>query len=285
MPAPIPLPSTVLDPSTHTLVMGIINTTPDSFSDGGVHLDADVAVKSGLQMLRDGADILDVGGESTRPGSLPVSEDEEIRRAIPVIRGIINADPSAVISIDTRRRPIAEAAIKAGATIINDIAGFRDDPSMIDLARETGAAVVVMHMLGQPKNMQKDINYNSFPGDIYDFFVERIRTLEDAGIAPEKIVIDPGIGFGKTFDQNLILINRMEIFKDLGKHLLMAPSRKGFLGKILNEPEASRRDTGTLAAVVASVLKGAAIVRVHEVANTVQACRVADAIVKESAGN
>jgi dihydropteroate synthase len=265
--------------------MGIINTTPDSFSDGGVHLDADVAVKSGLQMLRDGADILDVGGESTRPGSLPVSEDEETRRAIPVIRGIIEADPSAVLSIDTRRRPIAEAAIKAGATIINDIAGFRDDPSMIDLARETGAAVVVMHMLGQPKNMQKDINYISFPGDIYDFFVERIRTLEDAGIAPEKIVIDPGIGFGKTFDQNLILINRMEIFKDLGKHVLMAPSRKGFLGKILNEPEASRRDTGTLAAVVASVLKGAAIVRVHEVANTVQACRVADAIVKENAGN
>lgn len=282
MLAPIPLPSTVLDPASHTLVMGIINTTPDSFSDGGVHFATDVAVKSGLQMIRDGADIVDVGGESTRPGSLPVSVDEEINRAIPVIRGIMESAPSAVISIDTRRRPIAEAAIKAGATIINDIAGFRDDPSMIDLARETGAAVVVMHMLGQPKNMQTDIRYNDFPRDIYDFFVERIRTLENAGIAPEKIVIDPGIGFGKTFDQNLVLINRLEMFHDLGKHVLMAPSRKGFLGKILNEPEASRRDTGTLGVVVASVLKGASIVRVHEVRNTVQACRVADAIRKES---
>jgi dihydropteroate synthase len=285
MLAPIPLPSTVLDPCTRTLVMGIINTTPDSFSDGGVHLDTEVAVKSGLQMIRDGADIVDVGGESTRPGSLPVSVEEEISRAIPVIQGIIAAEPSAVISIDTRRRPIAEAAIRAGATIINDVAGFRDDPSMIDLARESAAAVVVMHMLGQPKNMQKEIQYESFPRDLYDFFVERIRTLEDAGIAPEKIVIDPGIGFGKTFDQNLILINRLEMFKDLGKHVLMGPSRKSFLGKILNEPEACRRDTGTLAAVVASVLKGASIVRVHEVANTVQACRVADAIVKESAGS
>ena len=283
--APIPLPTTVLDPAARTLVMGVINTTPDSFSDGGVHLDTEIAVKSALKMLQDGADIIDVGGESTRPGSLPVSVQEEINRAVPVIRGIIETEPSAIISIDTRRRPIAEAAIKAGATIINDIAGFRDDPSMIDLARETSAAVVVMHMLGQPKNMQKDITYNSFPQDILDFFTERIRTLEDAGIVPEKIVIDPGLGFGKTFDQNLVLINRMEIFKELGKHILMGPSRKSFLGKILNEPEASRRDTGTQAAVVASVLKGATIVRVHEVPNTVQACRVADAIVRENAGN
>jgi dihydropteroate synthase len=281
MLVPIPLPSTTLDPASHTLVMGVINTTPDSFSDGGVHLNADVAVRSALQMFRDGADIVDVGGESTRPGSLPVSVEEEISRAIPVIRGIIETWPSAVVSIDTRRGQIAEAAVKAGATIINDVSGFRDDPTMIDVARETGAGLVVMHMLGQPKTMQQEIHYQSFPKDIYDFFKERIQTLEDAGIAPEKIVIDPGIGFGKTFDQNLILINRQDIFKDLGKHVLIGPSRKAFLGKILNEPEASRRDTGTLAAVVAAVLKGVSIVRVHEVARTVQACRVADAIVRE----
>jgi dihydropteroate synthase len=278
---PIPLPATILDPSFHTLVMGIINTTPDSFSDGGTHLDAEVAVESALRMLQDGADIVDVGGESTRPGSLEVSLEEELGRAIPVVRGIAENSPSAVISIDTRRRPVAEAAIKAGATIINDVSGCRDDPTMIDLARETRVAVVVMHMLGRPKTMQQEIRYDSFPGDIYDFFTERIRTLEDAGIAPEKIVIDPGIGFGKTFDQNLMLLNRQDLFKDLEKHILIAPSRKAFLGKILNEPDASGRDTGTLAAVVAAVLRGASIVRVHEVARTVHACRVADAIVRE----
>ncbi len=181
MLSPIPLPSTTLDPTSHTLVMGVINTTPDSFSDGGVHLDADVAVKSALQMLQDGADIVDVGGESTRPGSLPVSVDEELDRAIPVICGIIGAWPSAVISIDTRRRQVAESAVKAGATIINDVSGFRDDPTMIDLARETGAGLVVMHMLGQPKTMQQEIRYRSFPQDIYDFFKERIQTLERRG--------------------------------------------------------------------------------------------------------
>jgi dihydropteroate synthase len=278
---PIPLPSTTLDPTSHTLVMGVVNTTPDSFSDGGVHLNAEVAVDSALRMIQDGADIIDVGGESTRPGSVPVSPEEELSRAIPVIRGIATAWPSAVISIDTRRRPIAEAAVKAGATIINDVSGFRDDPTMIDLARETEVGLVVMHMLGRPKTMQQEIRYDSFPGDICDFFKERIGRLEDAGIAPERIVIDPGIGFGKTFDQNLILLNRQDIFKSLEKHVLMGPSRKAFLGKILNEPDASRRDTGTLAAVVAAVLRGASIVRVHEVARTVQACRVADAIVRE----
>jgi dihydropteroate synthase len=278
---PIPLPSVVLDPSSRTLVMGVINTTPDSFSDGGVHLAADVAAASGLQMLRDGADIIDVGGESTRPGSLPVSVEEELARAIPVVRAIAESRQDAVVSIDTRRRAVAEAAIKAGASIINDITGFRDDPSMIDLARETGAAVIVMHMLGQPRTMQQDIRYQSFPGDIYEFFQERIHVLEDAGIAPEKIVIDPGIGFGKTFDQNLILINRLDLFKGLGKHVLLGPSRKAFLGKILDQPVAAARDTGTLAVVTAGILRGASIVRVHEVANTVQVCRVADAVLRE----
>jgi dihydropteroate synthase len=281
MADPIMLPSTTLDPRSRTLVMGVINTTPDSFSDGGQHLDPDIAIASGLRMFADGADIVDVGGESTRPGSMPTSPEEEMRRAIPVIQGIVASKPDAVISIDTRRRVVAEAAIKAGATILNDVAGFRDDPTLTDLARETRVPVVIMHMLGQPKTMQAEIRYDSFPGDLVAFFRERIRTLEDSGIAPEKIVIDPGIGFGKTFDQNLTLLNRLDVFLELGKHVLIGPSRKAFLGKILDLPLAADRDTGTLAAVVAAVMRGAAIVRVHDVARTVQVCRVADAVLRE----
>lgn len=281
VPPPIPLSGAVLDPSSHTLVMGIINTTPDSFSDGGLHFHCEAAVTAALQMLDQGADILDVGGESTRPGSSPVSVEEERARTIDVIRNIRSARPDAVISIDTRRRRVAEPAIEAGARIINDVAGFRHDPSMIDLARETSVGVVVMHMLGEPKTMQETIQYRSFPQDIHDFFVERIHTLEDRGIAPERIIIDPGIGFGKTFDQNLMLINRLAFFQDLGKHILVGASRKAFLGKILDEPVPAKRDQGTMATVTAAVLRGASIVRVHNVQAAVQTCKVADAILRE----
>lgn len=278
---PIPLPRTTLDPSSHTLVMGVVNTTPDSFSDGGEHLDPDVAIEAALSMLRAGADIIDVGGESTRPGSSSVSTEEELARVVPVIRGIYQRAADTVISIDTRRRAVAEAALAAGAQIINDVTGFRDEPDLADLARESCAGLVVMHMLGRPKTMQQEIHYNRFPGDIHDFFVERIHTLEAAGIAPERIVIDPGIGFGKTYDQNLILINRLQVFSDLRKHVLIGPSRKAFLGKVLDEAVAQRRGVGTLAAVTAGVLRGASIVRVHDAGPAVQACRVADAILRE----
>ncbi len=278
---PIPLPSCILDPSSHTLVMGVVNITPDSFSDGGKHLDPEVAIRAGLEMLEVGADIIDVGGESTRPGSSPIGVEEEIARIQPVINGILQGRPDAVVSIDTRRQAVAETAVKAGAQIINDVTGFRDDPSMIDLTRESGAAVVVMHMLGSPKTMQIDIRYESFPDDIYKFFQERIRVLEDAGISPEKIIIDPGIGFGKTFDQNLVLINRVEMFRDLSKHILVGPARKAFLGKILDQPVPSERDIGTVAAITATVMRGASIVRAHNAAYTVQACKVADAVLRE----
>jgi dihydropteroate synthase len=284
IPQPIPLPRTVLDLASHTLVMGVINTTPDSFSDGGKHLDPEVAIAAGIEMLEAGADIIDVGGESTRPGSLYVEEDEELQRSVPVIREISRSNPEAVISIDTRRRRVAEAAVAAGAQIINDVSGFRDDPTLVDFGREAGTALIVMHMLGTPKTMQTEIRYNSFPGDIYSFFQERIKTLEQSGIAPEKIVIDPGIGFGKTFDQNLTLINRLDLFKPLGRAILIGPSRKAFLGKILEEPVAAKRDIGTLGAITAAVLRGASIVRVHHVPSTVQVCRVADAILRERTG-
>jgi dihydropteroate synthase len=270
-----------LEIGSRTFVMGIINTTPDSFSDGGKHYDPEVAIASGLKMLEEGADIVDVGGESARPGSLPVEPEEELRRAVPVIKGIAAQRPDAAISIDTRRRTVAEAAISAGAGIINDITGFRDDPSMLDLARETSAGLVVMHMIGEPKNMQQQIHYDSFPGDIFDFFRERIRTLHDAGISPERIVIDPGIGFGKTFDQNLALVNRLEVFRPLGKPILIGPSRKAFIGKILNVPDASRRDPGTMAVVAAAVMRGAAFVRVHDVPSAVATCRIVDAVLRE----
>jgi len=280
-PPPIPLPSFTLDPSSHTLVMGVVNTTPDSFSDGGKHFDPEVAIEASLQMLEAGADIIDVGGESTRPGSLPVDIDEEITRIKPVIEGIIRGARDAVVSIDTRRRLVAETAMEAGAQIINDVTGFRDDPDMVDLARESGAALVVMHMLGAPRTMQIDICYDSFPGDIFAFLQERSRTLEDAGIPPEKIIVDPGLGFGKTFDHNLILINQLEVFKNLGKHILVGPSRKAFLGKILDQPVPAGRDIGTVAAITAAVMRGATIVRAHNVPYTVQACKVLDAVLRE----
>ncbi len=262
--------------------MGIINTTPDSFSDGGVNFRPEDAISSALGMLDEGADILDVGGESTRPGSEYVTESEELERIQPVIRGIIRERPGTTISVDTRRRIVAEAAIKEGATIINDVSGFRDDPSSIDLGRETGAGMIVMHMLGTPKNMQTNIIYDNFPQDIHDFFVERIKILEDKGIGPNKIVIDPGIGFGKTFDQNLALLNRIDLFNDLKKPILVGASRKGFIGKILNEPEPPKRGYGTLATVAACVMGGASIVRVHDVLPAVQVCRVTEAILRGS---
>jgi len=261
--------------------MGVVNTTPDSFSDGGVHYDPETAIEAALEMIWVGAHIVDVGGESTRPGSQPVEPDEEFARTVPIIREISRRVPDSVISIDTRRSVVARAAVEAGAQIINDVSGFRDDPGLVDLARRTGVGVVVMHMLGRPGNMQANIEYDSFPGDVYTFLRDRVRTLEDAGIAPEKIIIDPGIGFGKTFDQNLVLINRLDYFKDLGKPILLGASRKAFLGKILEEPVAAARDLGSAAVVTAGILRGANIVRVHHVPYAVQACKVADAVRRE----
>ncbi|MFC1835392.1 dihydropteroate synthase [Thermodesulfobacteriota bacterium] len=277
----IPLPRTTIEPRSRTLIMGVINTTPDSFSDGGKLLDPDVAVKAGMEMLEAGADILDVGGESTRPGSLGTAPEEESRRTVPVIRELNRQAPDAVISIDTRRSVVAEAALEAGAQIINDVSGFRDDPGLVDLARESGAATIIMHMLGTPKDMQKDIHYDDCPGDIIAFLRDRVKTLEESGIEGDKIIIDPGIGFGKTFDHNLRIINNLHLFKELANPLMVGPSRKAFLGKILDEPDPSARDQGTMAVITAAIMRGADIVRVHNVPPAVQACRVADAVIRE----
>ncbi len=264
-----------------TKVMGVINTTPDSFSDGGINFSPDVAVANGLSMLEDGADVLDIGGESTRPGSDYTDIEEEIRRISPVISGICSQRPDAVISVDTRRMAVAKSAIEAGAIIVNDVSGFRHDPELAQLAVKAEAFLIVMHMLGVPRTMQQDVHYESFPEDIFIFFEERIAHLENIGVSPEKIILDPGIGFGKTFDQNLILINRLEQFRKLEKPLLVGPSRKAFLGKIVEEPQPSKRDMATMAAVSMCVCRGASIVRVHDVKSAVQICKVTDAILRE----
>ncbi len=261
--------------------MGVINTTPDSFSDGGVHLEMSNAVESAVEMLESGADIIDIGGESTRPGSEETPIEMELSRVLPVIESIRQRYPEAVISIDTRRAAVAQKALEAGASIINDVSGFRDDPPMIDLLVKTRAAAIIMHMLGKPKNMQKNITYKDFPGDIYDFLQERVVALESAGVSANKIVIDPGIGFGKTFDQNLIIINRLKSLAPIGKPILIGASRKSFLGEIIGEPIPARRDLASAAVAVASVMNGAAIIRAHDVKMTVQAVKVANAILRE----
>jgi dihydropteroate synthase len=263
------------------LVMGVINTTPDSFSDGGVHLQTEKAVESAINMLDSGAHIIDVGGESTRPGSEPVDPSAEMERALPVIEGICKSRPKALISIDTRRARVAQKAINAGAKIINDVSGFRDDPDMIGLARETGAGVIIMHMLGKPKTMQKNIEYRDFPNDILEFFRERIRTLESGGIGENRIVVDPGIGFGKTFDQNLRLINRLGFLAPLGKPILVGASRKAFLGEIIGEPDPAKRDLATAAVSVAALMRGADIIRVHDVQMAMIPIMIGNAVLRE----
>ncbi len=273
--------SQLLFDERRTKVMGVINTTPDSFSDGGINLSPDVAIRNGLSMLDDGVHLLDIGGESTRPGSVYTNIEEEIRRIGPVISGIRSQRPDAIISVDTRRVAVAQAAVQAGAIIINDVSGFRDDPELAQFAREAGTFLIVMHMLGVPRTMQQDVHYESFPEDIFSFFEERITSLKNIGVSPAKIILDPGIGFGKTFDQNLTLINRLDQFLKLERPLLLGPSRKAFLGKIVEEPQPSKRDLATMAAVSMCVSRGASIVRVHDVKSAVQVCKVTDAILRE----
>ncbi|HLC96054.1 MAG TPA: dihydropteroate synthase [Candidatus Nanoarchaeia archaeon] len=256
-----------------TKIMGILNVTPDSFSDGGLYVDVDKAVKHATQMVEEGADIIDVGGESSRPGSDPISIEEELERVKPVIQRL--ADEIKVpLSIDTRKPEVAEACIKAGASIINDISGLRD-PAMAEIAAQRKASVVIMHMLGTPKTMQQNISYRDLIGDIKQFLKEKIQVAKNAGIA--KIIVDPGIGFGKTAEQNLIIMKRLNEFKIFGCPLLVGPSRKSFIGTITGLPVHDRIE-GTIAAIVISLMNGADIVRVHDVKECKRAVQIADAV-------
>jgi dihydropteroate synthase len=266
-----------LDFAQRTLVMGIINVTPDSFFDGGLRQDPARAIADGVMMVESGADILDVGGESTRPGALPLSEDEELARVLPVVHGL-RREVKVPISIDTYKSNIARAALDAGADIVNDISALRFDAAMASVVAVEKVPVVLMHMQGTPRTMQQAPQYNDVVREVRDFLAAQLYEAMDAGIAQEMILIDPGIGFGKTIEHNLQLLRGLPALATLGQALLVGASRKAFIGKILNLEKPAERLEGSLAAAVAAVLAGANIIRVHDVAETVKAVRIADAI-------
>jgi dihydropteroate synthase len=269
------------DCSERTLVMGILNVTPDSFSEGGRFFDHDDAAKHAVQMVADGADIVDVGGESTRPGSDAVPADDELGRVLPVIERISDELPRIPISIDTRKPEVARRALEAGATIVNDVSAG-SDPGMFDVVRDHDAAVILMHMKGEPKTMQEAPTYDEVVGEVHEFLRGRIEAAEIAGIDPERIAIDPGIGFGKDLTHNLELMRWIDAFLDLGRPVLVGPSRKRFIGAILDLPE-DQRVEGTIGAVTWMVTRGVHIVRVHDVRAVVRAVRVVDAIARADA--
>ncbi len=268
----------VLDLDRKTHVMGILNVTPDSFSDGGRYFEMDKAVEHALAMVRDGADIIDVGGESTRPYSPRLSGDEELDRVIPVIEAL-KKEVAIPISIDTYKNHVAKKALESGASIINDISALRFDPLMATVAAEAEAPVILMHMKGTPENMQDNPTYKDLIPDILAFLRDAIERAMAAGIRENLIIVDPGIGFGKTFDDNLKIIKELFRFTDLKKPILLGSSNKAFIGHILNK-EPQERDTGTMAAIAAGVMNGANIVRVHNVKKAVETVKVIEAIKK-----
>lgn len=269
-----------LELGRRTLVMGVLNVTPDSFADGGRFFDRDRAIEHGLAMAREGADIIDVGGESTRPFSEPVSADEEMERVLPVIEALAG-EVDVPVSIDTTKAEVARAALAAGAGMLNDVSALRFDPDMAGVAAESGAPLIVMHMKGTPGDMQEDPRYEDLIGEIRAFLEEVVRAAVQAGVRREQILIDPGIGFGKTFDHNLQLIRDLDRLSVVGRPLVLGCSRKAFVGHILGK-EADDRDPGTMAAAAAGVLNGAHVVRVHNVAMAVDAVRMVDAVKRGS---
>lgn len=270
-----------LDFSRKTYLMGIINTTPDSFSDGGLHFSRSAAVDACLRMVDDGADIIDVGGESTRPGSDPVSLEEELRRTLPVIESV-SSKVNVPISIDTYKAEVAKRALDAGASMVNDISGLAFDPGMPEIVCRYGVPVAIMHIKGSPKDMQKDPSYTALIPEIMEYFRSRIAFAVKAGISEDRIIIDPGIGFGKTFNHNLQILHNLSEFTCLRRPVLVGPSRKAFIGKILDDAPATGRLEGTAAAVAISIMQGANIVRVHDVKEMAKVAKVADAIKMES---
>jgi dihydropteroate synthase len=255
-------------------LMGVVNVTPDSFSDGGRYLDADAAIAHGVELVRDGAAILDVGGESTRPGAEPVGVEEELRRIEPVVAGLAGV---ATVSIDTSKAAVAAAAIDAGAEIVNDVTALRGDVEMAGLCAERGVGVVLMHMPGDPRTMQDEPSYGDVVGEVKSFLVERVEAAVAVGVAEERIWLDPGIGFGKTLEHNLELLRRLGELRELGRPLVIGTSRKSFIGRI-DGSEVEDRLGGTIASSVFAAGEGADVLRVHDVAETVQAIRVAEAV-------
>ena len=260
--------------------MGIVNVTPDSFSDGGLYLDADAAVRHGLELATAGADILDVGGESTRPGAEPVSADEETRRTEPVVEAL--AKKGHVVSIDTSKASVAEAALDAGARVVNDVTALRGDPDLGALCADRRCDVVLMHMLGSPRTMQDDPRYDDVVDDVKGFLAGRLESAVAAGVAEERIWIDPGIGFGKTLEHNLELLRRLQELRDLGRPVIVGTSRKRFIGAITGR-ETGERIGGTVASNVLALANGADALRVHDVAAVKVALDAAEALTRRRA--
>lgn len=258
--------------------MGIVNCTPDSFSDGGQFKTPYDAAEHAVKLIKEGADIIDIGGESTRPGSDPVSESEELERVIPVVE-LIRKECDAWISIDTCKANVARIAVEAGADMINDISGLRFDPNMAGVAATVDVPVVAMHILGNPKTMQENPVYEDVVRTVFDYFSERIESLVNQGIKMENIIIDPGIGFGKTTEHNLSMLNNLGELCKLDRPIMVGPSRKSFLGNILGLDVENRLE-GSAAAVALSIKNGAHIVRVHDVKEMFRVCRVTDAIIR-----
>ncbi len=259
-----------------TLLMGVLNVTPDSFSDGGLFLDKGKAISHGLRMVEEGADILDIGGESTRPGSKPLELEEELRRVIPVIESIAK-QVDVPISIDTYKSAVAKRAIDAGAEIINDISGLHFDPGLAQVAAEGDIPIVLMHIRGTPETMQRDTHYDSLFSEILRYLMDSIQVAESAGLDPRQIIIDPGIGFGKSVENNLLIIKNLYEFRILGKPILLGTSRKSFIGRILNTGVEDRLE-GTISSIAIGAFNGAHIIRSHDVLQAKKAIAVADAI-------
>jgi dihydropteroate synthase len=256
-------------------LMGIVNVTPDSFSDGGMYLSPEAAIAHGEELVRDGADILDVGGESTRPGAEEVPAEEELRRVLPVIEGLAGGE--AVVSIDTSKAAVAEAALDAGAAIVNDVTALRGEPEIGGLCAERGAGLVLMHMRGEPRTMQENPAYDDVVDDVKAFLAERLEAAIAAGVAEERVWLDPGIGFGKTLEHNLELLGRLGELRELGRPLVVGVSRKSFIGKI-DGSAVGERLGGTIAASVLAAAEGAGVLRVHDVAEAAQAVKLTAAI-------
>jgi dihydropteroate synthase len=257
-------------------IMGIINVTPDSFSDGGRYASRDAAISHGRALLEAGADILDVGGESTRPGAAPVSLNEELDRVLPVVEAL--AAGGALVSIDTRHAAVMRAAVASGAGIINDVTALTGDPKSLETVATSGAVVVLMHMQGEPRTMQQDPSYRDAPLDIYDFFAERLAACHAAGIAPGRIALDPGIGFGKRDHHNLAILADLTLYHGLGCALLLGASRKSFISRLSRGEDVDHRLPGSIAAALAGLHRGIQMIRVHDVAETAQAVAVWHAI-------
>jgi dihydropteroate synthase len=265
------------DLSKRGMVMGIVNVTPDSFSDGGRFLDTGRAVEHALKLISEGADILDIGGESTRPGAEPVEAAEELRRVLPVIRAV-RSETKTLISIDTMKASVARAAVEAGADIINDVTGLRGDPAMLRAASECDAGLVIMHMIGTPQTMQKLPQYDDVVREVQTYFEARMHSLENAGISRERIVLDPGFGFGKTVGHNISLMRSLPELSVSGRPLLVGVSRKSMIGRLLESEELEDRDWPTVALTAHARDLGARVVRVHDVKPNVDAMRMAEAI-------